>query len=114
MGVEFVTQCSYSTLTLLLFCRSVVVGGMSVTSSGNHVIGKKYPVYSFTVLKDIGVQMCVRECEAYTLCLSVNFNRQMLTCGLNSQRADDNSDLVDADGYIYRDLPGIVSIKNFQ
>jgi hypothetical protein len=78
------------------------------------VIGKKFPVYSFKVLRDIGLQMCVRECEAYTLCLSVNFNRQMLTCGLNSQKADGTSDLMDADGYIYRDLPGIVSTNIFQ
>jgi hypothetical protein len=77
------------------------------------MIGKKLPVYPFKVLNNIGDQMCVRECEAYTLCLSVNFNRQMLSCRLNSQRADNSSDLVEADGYIYRDLPGIVSVKFF-
>jgi hypothetical protein len=82
---------------------------MSANSSGHSEIGKKFRVYPFKVLTDIGVQMCYRECEAYTLCLSVNFNRQMLTCGLNSQKAKDNSDLMDADSYIYRDLPGIVS-----
>jgi hypothetical protein len=109
MAADFVTNIFYFVLTFSLFCRSVVIGNASVNSTGHHESGKNFPVYPFKVLTDIGIQMCYRECEAYTLCLSVNFNRQMLTCGLNSQKATDNSDLVNADGYVYRDIPGIVS-----
>jgi hypothetical protein len=106
MEVDIVTTFSYFALTLLLFFRPVMMDAMS---SGNHEIGKKLRAYPFKLLTDIGLQMCVRECESFTPCLSVNFNRKMLSCGLHGKKANGNSDLVDAEGYIYRDLPGIVS-----
>jgi hypothetical protein len=77
--------------------------------SETHELGKKLPVYPLLVLSEIGPQMCYRECQAYTFCLSINFNRKMLTCELNSQRKNGSLSLIADNDFIYRDIPDTVS-----
>lgn len=40
----------------------------------------------FVVLEKLGLQMCFLECEAYSACLSINYNRKDFVCELNSGR----------------------------
>jgi hypothetical protein len=77
-------------------------------------IGKKLPVSSFLLLDEIGIQMCFRECEAYSDCLSINFNRKKLMCELNNQKANESLRLVDDEDFIYLDIPGVVSMTYLQ
>lgn len=40
----------------------------------------------FVVLEKLGLLMCFLECEAYSACLSINYNRKDFVCELNSGR----------------------------
>lgn len=48
--------------------------------------GEKLPMTPFVVLDKLGLQMCFLECEAYSACLSINYNRKDFVCELNSGR----------------------------
>ncbi|XP_062616325.1 uncharacterized protein LOC134278025 [Saccostrea cucullata] len=65
-----------------------------------HVIEKLLPV---------GMQMCMKECSVRTLCKSLNFCRNQLTCELSSSNAEMHSDdLIDDSEFLYAektDLP---------
>lgn len=74
-------------------------------------VGKKLPVSPFTVLFDIGFNSCFKECEAYAICLSINFNRIHFMCEMNREKRNESLNLVDDDSFIYKEIPGIVSIK---
>jgi hypothetical protein len=80
----------------------------------NHLIGKKLPVSTFMVFYEMGVQMCFRECEAYALCLSINFNRKMLMCELNRKKRNKKLILVDDEDFTYREIPDVVSFHIYQ
>lgn len=48
--------------------------------------GEKLPMTPFVVLEKLGLQMCFLKCEAYSACLSINYNRKDFVCELNSGR----------------------------
>lgn len=99
---------NYGLILSILF-HYVTTNNMCIKPSDDE-IGKKLPVSQFTVLFEIGLYMCLKECETYAMCLSINFNRKMLMCELNSQKKNESLLLVDDSDFIYKDLPGIVSI----
>lgn len=47
--------------------------------------GEKLPITPFVVLEKLGLQMSFLECEAYSACLSINYNRKDFVCELNSR-----------------------------
>jgi hypothetical protein len=103
------TSFPYVAFSMVLFSQHVRMESRCMDISEKHELGKKLPVYPLLVLSEIGPQMCYRECEAYTFCLSINFNRKMLICELNSQRKNDSLSLVADNNFIYRDIPNTVS-----
>jgi hypothetical protein len=110
MPVKFCRKFSFVALVIMLFCRQIMMDSECTKPSYDREIGKKLPISQFMVLYEVGLQMCFRECEAYTICLSLNFNRKMLLCELNSQKANDSLSLVNDNDFIYRDIPNVVSI----
>jgi hypothetical protein len=72
--------------------------------------GKKLPAFPPVVLHEASLRRCVTECEFYMFCLSVNFNRKLRMCELNSQKTNGSLSLADDNDFIYRDIPGVVSI----
>ncbi|XP_056001820.1 angiopoietin-1-like [Ostrea edulis] len=101
---------NYGLILSILF-HYVTTNNMCIKPSDDE-IGKKLPVSQFTVLFEIGLYMCLKECETYAMCLSINFNRKMLMCELNSQKKNESLLLVDDDDFIYRDLPGIFDYRD--
>eukprot|EP00105_Crassostrea_gigas_P000807 XP_011412753.1 PREDICTED: C-type mannose receptor 2 [Crassostrea gigas] len=67
-------------------------------------VGKKLPVIPFMVLDNFGMQMCLKECEAFSLCSSINFHRKLFVCELNSQRKDGNISLINDQDYVYLEI----------
>jgi hypothetical protein len=112
MLVKYSTAFS-NVLAILLFSQQLIFNN-TINSSDNHKIGKKLPIFPFMVLNKIGPQMCFRECEVYTFCMSINFNRRMLTCKLNCLRLTENLRLVDDNDYIYREIPWVVSMTDLR
>jgi hypothetical protein len=111
MSAKFAKTVSFVFLVTLPFSHQVVEGQQCVDVKENYEIGKRIPVAPWMVLYQIGRQMCYRECEAYTFCLSINFDRKMLTCELNNQKSNENLRLVDGDDFIYREIPAAVSVS---
>jgi hypothetical protein len=102
------TPFPYVALSVVLFSQHARMESRCMNISEKHEIGNKLPVYPLLVLYEIGPQMCYRECQAYTFCLSINFNRKMLICELNSQRRNGSLILVADNDFIYRDIPDTV------
>ncbi|XP_048770207.1 coadhesin-like [Ostrea edulis] len=75
-------------------------------------VGKKLPVSPFTVLFDIGFNSCFKECEAYAICLSINFNRIHFMCEMNREKRNESLNLVDDDSFIYKEIPGILEYQD--
>lgn len=71
----------------------------------NYELGKKLPVTPLTTLKDLGFQMCLKECEAYFNCVSINYHLQHFFCELNSVRKDSLRPLVNDQDYAYHEIP---------
>ncbi|XP_048733890.2 ficolin-1-like [Ostrea edulis] len=103
-------KCNFVLILALLF-RHVMTNNMCIKPS-NDEIDKKLAVSQFMVLFEIGLKMCFKECEAYAMCLSINFNRKMLMCELNSQKKNESLLLVDDSDFIYKDLPGIFDYRD--
>lgn len=66
--------------------------------------GKKLPVVPFMVLDNFGMQMCLKECEAISLCYSINFYRKLLKCELNSVGQNESLSLITDQDYVYSEI----------
>lgn len=76
----------------------------------NYEFGKKLEVIPFMILKELGFQMCFKECEAYSKCVSINYHLQHFICKLNSVRKDvRDRPLVNDQDYAYHEIPYQVS-----
>lgn len=71
----------------------------------NYELGKKLPATPFMILKELGFQMCFKECEAYFMCVSINYHLQHFICELNSVRKDSLRPLVSDQDYAYHEIP---------
>ena len=63
--------------------------------------------YSYKTIPVIGKRLCLRKCDEYQTCKSVNFNRKLLSCEMLTRREDDNARLSPVGGenvYIYREV----------
>ena len=56
---------------------------------------------TFTTIAGVSFQACMDECSSRAVCMSLNYNRKLLRCQLNSRAANDVTDLVQARGYLY-------------
>ena len=65
---------------------------------------KKLPVVPFMVLENFGMQMCLKECEAISLCYSINFHRKLLKCELNSVGQNESLSLITDKDYVYSEI----------
>uniref|UniRef100_A0A8W8NKT3 Apple domain-containing protein n=1 Tax=Magallana gigas TaxID=29159 RepID=A0A8W8NKT3_MAGGI len=50
------------------------------------------------------MQMCLKECEAFSLCSSINFHRKRFVCELNSHTKDENISLINDQDYVYLEI----------
>lgn len=66
--------------------------------------GKKLPVVPFMVLDNFGMQMCLKECEAFSLCYSINFLRKLMKCELNSVGENESFSLISDQDYVYSEI----------
>ncbi|XP_052692388.1 uncharacterized protein LOC128170662 [Crassostrea angulata] len=66
--------------------------------------GKKLPVVPFMVLDNFGMKMCLKECEAISLCYSINFYRKLLKCELNSVGQNESLSLITDQDYVYSEI----------
>lgn len=66
--------------------------------------GKKLPLVPFMVQDNFGMQMCLKECEAFSLCSSINFHRKRFVCELNSHTKDENISLINDQDYVYLEI----------
>lgn len=66
--------------------------------------GKKLPVVPFMVLDNFGMQMCLKECEAFSLCYSINFLRKLMKCELNSVGKNESFSLIIDHDYVYSEI----------
>lgn len=77
---------------------------LSKAAERTNEFGKKLPVVPFMVLDNFGMQMCLKECEAFSLCSSINFHRKLFVCELNSHRTDGNISLINDQDYVYHEI----------
>ena len=63
--------------------------------------GYKLTKYPTMTIVPVGKRLCQRKCEEYARCLSVNYNREMLTCELLDEQATSEADLLVSSGYVY-------------
>lgn len=66
--------------------------------------GKKLPCEAFLTLNEFGLQQCFIECKAYRLCLSINYNRNHLVCGLNSAKGNSTLLPINDDDFVYNEI----------
>lgn len=87
-----------SSLLVLTFCfyRSITVD--------NFRFGKKLPSIPFMVIDNLGLQMCFSECDAYSTCRSINYNRKLLVCELNNVKEKDSASLITDDDFVYNGM----------
>ncbi|XP_065926075.1 C-type lectin domain family 4 member M-like [Magallana gigas] len=93
------------TRTYFYFCLVAYFYRSETQNRINYELGKKLPVTPFTILKDLGFQMCLKECEAYSKCVSINYHLQHFFCELNSVRKDSLRPLVNDQDYAYHEIP---------
>jgi hypothetical protein len=110
MPGKFSTQFSYHFLIILLVSQHTVMNNRCIDVNREYRNGKKLPGSPLVVLFETNLHRCVTECDLYMFCLSVNFNRKLRICELNSQKASGSLSLADDDDVIYRDIPGVVSV----
>lgn len=67
-------------------------------SSGKYQRIREEPLWFWTM------QMCLKECEAFSLCSSINFHRKLFVCELNSHRTDGNISLINDQDYVYHEI----------
>lgn len=77
---------------------------LSKAAERTNEFGKKLPVVPFMVIDNFGMQMCLKECEAFSLCSSINFHRKLFVCELNSHRTDGNISLINDQDYVYHEI----------
>ncbi|XP_048770738.1 deleted in malignant brain tumors 1 protein-like isoform X1 [Ostrea edulis] len=85
---------------------------LCIPPSGDRYISKRLPVVPFTVLFNVGIYSCFKQCEAYAICLSINFNRIQFMCELNSQKRNETLYLVDDGNFIYKEIPDIFDYRD--
>lgn len=76
----------------------VLFGAVSLFLLGaaSELHGKYLSGFTFRTLGKMGKQMCVRECKAYRGgCGSVNFDRENLSCELNSNSSTDTTGVLE-------------------
>lgn len=86
---------SFLVLTIC-FYRSITVD--------NFRFGKKLPSTPFMVIDNLGMQMCCSECDAYAMCLSVNYNRKLLVCELNNVKENKSGSLITDEDFVYNEM----------
>lgn len=48
--------------------------------------------------------MCCSECDAYAMCLSVNYNRKLLVCELNNVKENKSGSLITDEDFVYNEM----------
>lgn len=86
----------------LLILKSHISQSKAGESPFEH--GKKLPVVPFMVLDNFGMKMCLKECEAISLCYSINFYRKLLKCELNSVGQNESLSLSTDQDYVYSEI----------
>ncbi|XP_048735534.2 uncharacterized protein LOC125650984 [Ostrea edulis] len=93
---------------LLFLFRLVTTTNTCISPSDTGEIGKKLPNSTFMVIFEIGIHLCFKECEAYAICLSINFNPTTFMCELNSQKKNESLTLDNDSSFIYKEIPGVL------
>lgn len=84
---------------------------LHVIAVGNgYEYGKKLPCEAFLTLNMFGLQQCFIECKAYRLCLSINYNRTHLVCGLNSVKRNSTLLPINDDDFVYNEITNPVRL----
>jgi hypothetical protein len=108
MSLKSLKYFSFLPLVILMLFQDIVMDKKCIDI--HYQTGERLPVTPVIVLHHISLHVCVRECEFYMFCRSVNFNRKLRKCELNCQKADGDLRLVDDSEFIYGETPGVVSI----
>ena len=78
-------------------------------STATHTVGQRLLVRPMKVVQGAGSQLCFRECEKLTLCLSFNYNMKSLDCELLDKKPDDSTPLASDTDYLYGEPHNTVS-----
>ncbi|XP_048748122.2 uncharacterized protein LOC125660361 [Ostrea edulis] len=74
------------------------------STSADYEVGKKLPHIPSKVVNQLGFMMCFRECEAYSFCLSINYNRKLLVCEFNNMKKNASTTLINDRDYMYKEI----------
>jgi hypothetical protein len=110
MPLIFSKDISFVASVILLISQHIVMDNRCVDTSGEFFNGKLLPVSPVMILYETSLHMCFQECDLYMFCLSVNFNRKLRKCELNCRKTNRKLRLVYDKEFVYREIPGVVSI----
>ncbi|XP_061196046.1 uncharacterized protein LOC133204339 [Saccostrea echinata] len=80
----------------------VYIGSISMEDSLLKTPNKRLKGHIMEELSPLGLKMCLRECSVRTICKSLNFGRNTLTCELSSSDAESHpEDFLHDSEYIY-------------
>ena len=92
---------------LILFA---FIGRFSAVENGFE-FGKKLPCEPFLILNMYGLKQCFSECQTYSMCLSINYDRKHLVCELNSVRKNASLLLENKDDFVYKETTDQVNLR---
>jgi hypothetical protein len=104
--------CFVSFLAMAIFIHADGQG-ICFKSNATHIVGQKLSTRPVKIVQGVGSQLCARECEKLTVCLSFNYNLKSRDCELLDRKPDDSTPLVPNTDYVYGEPHNTVSTSSY-